>query len=344
MIGMDPRTHPRGAPPDFTLPKPNPNPSRMTDALWWLVCMRERLEPTNSDNGGTFANKAGYHNAGENLPDHGAGNAKTDHSIRRAPDRTGAWWKKFSSAHDWTFRDAQAGKYATIDKYTTRLVNAMRDPNDLRPDDVYAYTLGQMDGDTVVEGYNEYTDDDETSADKTHNWHRHDSFRRNIIGQFWAMWKALTIDMGWTYGEWLRSTQGGDDLVTTQAEFDKLMDNWVIMRTSGSTVAPIPTVYGRLKAFPWQYSGGGTPAAGMSVLNTLTGVYQMVEKIAKEVNIDESELAAIRDAAREGAVTSVEAIIAGVIAGLPDDIDDRTKDVVKASLREVMLEGVAPDA
>jgi hypothetical protein len=202
---MNPRTHPRGAPPDFTLPRPNPNPTRMTDALWWLVCMREALEPA-SQNGGTYADKPGYHNAGENLPDHGLGNAKTDHSIRRRPDREGPWWKRFTSAHDWTFPDAQRGDYRTIDKYTTRLVNAMRDPKDLRPDDVYAYTLGQMDGDTVVEGYNEYTNMPETSADKSHNWHRHDGFRRNIIGNLWAMWKALTIDMGWSYTEWLHST------------------------------------------------------------------------------------------------------------------------------------------
>jgi hypothetical protein len=204
---MNPRTHPRGAAPDFTLPWPNPNPGRMTDALWWLVCMREMLEPELSANGGTFANKPGYHNAGENLPDHGAGNPKTDHSIRRPPDREGPWWREMTSAHDWTFRDAQAGKYATITKYTKRLINSMRDPDDLRPDDVYAYTLGQIDNDRVVEGYNEYTNDDESSGDLSHNWHRHDSFRRRIIGNFWAMWKALTIDMGWTYDEWLRSTE-----------------------------------------------------------------------------------------------------------------------------------------
>jgi hypothetical protein len=64
---MNPRTHPRGARPDFTLPKPNPNPTRMTDALWWLVCMRELLEPA-SENGGTYADKPGYHNIGNNRP------------------------------------------------------------------------------------------------------------------------------------------------------------------------------------------------------------------------------------------------------------------------------------
>lgn len=172
--------------------------------------MREALEPALSENGGTFANKPGYHNKGNNLPDHGLGSASTDHSIRRAPDRNGSWWKTKASAHDWTFKDAQSGKYGTITKYTKRLINAMKDPNDPRPDDVYAYTLGQIDGDTVVEGYNEYKDDAETSADKTHLWHRHDSFRRNIIGDFYAMWKAFTIDMGWTVAEWRASVSGGN--------------------------------------------------------------------------------------------------------------------------------------
>lgn len=226
---MNPRTHPRGAAPDFALPKPNPNSSRMTDALWWLVCMRETLESSDTENGGTYANKPGYHNAGENLPDHGEGNISTDHSIRRAPDRRGPWWWTKSSAHDWTFRSAQSGDYSNITKYTKRLITAMRDLDDPRPDDVYAYTLGQIDTDSVVEGYNEYTDDSETSGDKSHNWHRHDSFRRNIIGDFWAMWKALTIDMGWTVAEWRKSigatTGGGTEpvkMVTIEGNLPEL--------------------------------------------------------------------------------------------------------------------------
>lgn len=202
---MNPRTHPRGKAPDFELPKPNPNPERMTDALWWLVCMREALEPA-SQNGGTLALKPGYHSYGSRLPDHGAGNSKTDHSIRRGPDREGPWWRSKTSAHDWTFPDAQRGDFTTIKKYSNRLRNAMRDPKDLRPDNVYAYFIGQIDNDRVVEGYNEYQDSEE-SGDTSHLWHRHDSFRRNVIGIYWAMWKALTIDMGWTYAEWLESTQ-----------------------------------------------------------------------------------------------------------------------------------------
>lgn len=204
---MNPRTHPRGAAPDFELPHPNPNSARMTDALWWFVCMCELLEPKLSENGGTYANKPGYHNIGNNLPDHGPGNAKTDHSIRRAPDRTGQWWRTKTGGRDWTFLDAQRGDYKTIIKYTKLIVNSMKSLTDLRPDEPLAYVLGQIDGDTVVEGWNEYTDEPETSADKTHLWHIHESWKRSHVGNFWSMWKILTIYMGWTYAEWLESTK-----------------------------------------------------------------------------------------------------------------------------------------
>lgn len=226
VAAMDPRIHPRGAPPNFSMVglPPNPNPQRITPALWWLVCMRLRLEPL-SANGGILAIKPGYHSYGSRLPDFGLGDARTDHSIRRAPDRAGPWWKDFASAHDWTFTRAHSGNYTEIAKYTNRLRDAMMSPTDLRPDDVYAYTIGQIDNDRVVEGWNEYTDDDE-SGDETHLWHRHDSFRRNIIGSFLHMWKALTIDMGWTYAEWQRSVAPEeDDLVTSQAEFNAFFLN-----------------------------------------------------------------------------------------------------------------------
>jgi hypothetical protein len=200
---MKPRTHPRGSPPDFELPKPNPRPKRLTDAMWWLVCMRLELEPE-SEHGGDYVNKAAYHNAGENLPDHGEGNSGTDSSIRRGPDREGPWWRTKTAALDWTFNGAHHGDYRTINLYMNRRLKAMKDPKDLRPDKVYAFTIGQADGDKVVEGYSEYTDK-AVSGDSSHLWHIHDAFRRNIVGDFWAMWKALTIDMGWTYDEWLRS-------------------------------------------------------------------------------------------------------------------------------------------
>lgn len=205
---MNPKTHPRGAPPDFQLPEPNPDPARMTDALWWLVCMRMRLS-SQSRNGGTYAYKAGSHNTGQNLLNHtdsrGVRIWEDDHSIRHEWNRTGPWWQTKCSAHDWTFADAQSGDYSTISLYTRRLINSMRDPDDLRPDQVVFYTLGQTDNDRVVEGYHELNNDELESNDLSHLWHRHDSFFRNVIGSFSAMWKVLTIDIGWTYDEWLRS-------------------------------------------------------------------------------------------------------------------------------------------
>jgi len=330
---MNPRTHPRGAPPDFTLPKPNPNPGRMTDALWWLVCMREALEPENSDNGGTYADKAGYHNAGENLPDHGQGNPKTDHSIRRAPDREGPWWKKYSSAHDWTFRDAQRGDYKTIDKYTTRLVNAMRDPNDLRPDDVYAYTLGQMDNDTVVEGYNEYTDDAETSADKTHNWHRHDSFRRNIIGSLWHMWKALTIDMGWTYAEWQRSVSEEEDVRPSEWTTE---DRNAVRQAVSWGVHDILHVAANAPAEPYNgiHYSGVRGSIGLPTKNNLQKLMlgPITEALSGLDNVDEEKLGA----------TIATALAPLLIANMPDGVS--TVEEIEAALRNVLLTGAQPNA
>jgi hypothetical protein len=206
-MAMDPRNYPRGAPPDFNMDglPPNPNPQRITNQLWWLRCMRLRLEPLSAD-GGILAIKPGYHSYGSRLPNHGLGDPDTDHSIRRAPDRSGKWWRDFAAAHDWTFTNAHHGDYTQIKKYCNRLRDAMRDPKDLRPDDVYAYFIGQIDDDPIVEGYNEYRDAPET-GNKSHLWHRHDSFRRNIVGSFPHMWQALTIDMGWTYAEWQRSVR-----------------------------------------------------------------------------------------------------------------------------------------
>ena len=95
------------------------------------------------------------------------------------------------------------------------------------PDDTYFYTLGQTDTDIVVEGYNERDNESESSDDLPHLWHRHDSFRRNIIGSFPHLWQALTIDMGWTVAEW---RQRLEDEVTAS-------ENWTdpVIEVTGST-------------------------------------------------------------------------------------------------------------
>jgi hypothetical protein len=210
---MNPRMHPRGAAPDFELPRPNPNPSVMTDALWWMVCMCLALEP-GSQNGGTYADKPGSHNIGNNLPDHGAGDPRTDHSIRHPWNRTGPWWRTKTAGRDWTFPSAQRGLYATINLYTRRIINAMRDPNDTRTDNALFYVLGNTDGDVRTEGYDEIDNSNEASGDDSHAWHIHESWQRRSVGDYGAMWAVLTVYMGWTFADWQRSVSGeGEDMV-----------------------------------------------------------------------------------------------------------------------------------
>lgn len=55
--------------------------------------------------------------------------------------------------------------------------------------------------------------------------------------------------------------------------------------------------------------------------------------IAAEVNIDPAELAAIKQAAQEGTANATQAIIDGVLAGLPDGVN-LTKEDVKDALKE----------
>lgn len=319
---MNPRTHPRGQRPDFALPKPNPNPARMTNALWWLVCMREALEPTVSENGGTYANKPGYHNAGENVEDHGLGNSQTDHSIRRAPDRQGPWWKEKSSAHDWTFLDAQSGNYGTISKYTSRLVNSMKSLTDTRPDDVYAYTIGQIDGDRTVEGWNEYKDEPET-GDESHLWHRHDSFKRNIIGDFWAMWKALTIDMGWTYDEWHRSTLS-EETVATQFNADDKAELVAAVDQACATSA-------------WPSGGGLQSKVGNGVLNAGFPLTPGANRTANWANLQaiygKANLANDNAAAAAASIANLASLLAFLGMDISDPSWDPDEDPIVARVR-----------
>lgn len=281
-MAMNPRTHPRGAPPNFSmvgLPA-NPSPRRITNALWWLVCMRLRLEPL-SENGGVVAVKPGHHSWGSRLPDYGAGDSRTDHSIRWPWDRTGPWWEDYASAHDWTFTRAHSGNYTDINRQMQRVIKAMKDPNDPRPDDVWDYVIGNADGDRQIEGYNERRDDDET-GDITHLFHEHDSFRRNIIGLYMKMWQALTIHMGWTVAEWRQSIR---------AEHGMTVSDFTDDAEAEIKSAAIQGVL--------NYTGGGLAAwAGMkenrNLLNQLTEQFKLDQQQTEDISEMETDLDAIQ--------------------------------------------------
>ena len=185
--------------PDFTLPTPN-TAAATTDQVWWLSRHMLAAEPT-TRNGGTYANKPGFHNKGSQVRDSGVGNRATDYSIRDAINRQGAVWRTHSSAWDWTFTTAQGGDYALIDRYTSRLVRSAQDDKDPRLDLVLFEFYGQADSDTHVEGYDEYHERD-VSSDSSHLWHIHMSFRRSAVNNWWGMWALYTVLTGQSVGAW----------------------------------------------------------------------------------------------------------------------------------------------
>lgn len=247
--------------PVFTLDKPNPNPTRITDAEWWIWLRCHELEPASLLGGlwGDFKN--GFHRDGGTNP-------RTNYSVVDEVNRTGPWWRQYGAALDWTFPDAQRGDYRTINKYTSRLMASARDPKDPRLDLILFEFYGQSDTDRVVEGYNEYREELATS-DASHLWHIHFSFLRSKCGDFWAMWALLTVLMGWSVAQWNAS------LTSTGGEAVKLFKwkgNYWISRNDGRDGRE--TVTGKLDAngnpddigalydlFVKSYPGAATPGS-----------------------------------------------------------------------------------
>ena len=190
--------------PDFRLDKPNPNPDLITDATWWLWLRLHELEPK-TKLGGIYADKPGFHAPGKSKRnvDHGVGPMSTNYSIRDAVNRKGAGMTK-ASAIDWTFPDAQAGNFGTIDKYTSRLLKSALDKADPRLDMILHEFYGQADSDRAVEGYNELHEH-HASADSSHLWHLHKSLLRSECDDFWGMWALLTVLLGWSVAQWRAS-------------------------------------------------------------------------------------------------------------------------------------------
>lgn len=184
--------------PDFHLSSPN-TLANVTDMEWWFWLRLHELEPK-TQLGGIYANKSGFHNRGDKNVDHGLNNAKTNYSIRYAPDRFGPGMTH-ASGLDWTFPDAQSGHYGTIDKYSSRLMKSALDQNDPRLDLILFEFYGQTDSDAHVEGYDEYREEQVTS-DSSHLWHIHFSFHRSKCNDGWAFWALLTVVMGWTVAQW----------------------------------------------------------------------------------------------------------------------------------------------
>lgn len=160
--------------------------SAMTDFVSALLS----LSP-GSQNGGTYANKPGYHNTR-------AGNLPTNYSVVDAVDKLGP--SDMCAAVDWTFPDAQSGRYATIIKYTNLLLASAKDQQDPRLNYMREF-YGQADQDTQVEGWDTRYGRAATS-DPSHLWHIHFSFSRATVTDPKAFAAVLSVLRGETTAQW----------------------------------------------------------------------------------------------------------------------------------------------
>lgn len=182
----------------------NPNPARIADLTWkfWLdfkaLCPSAQLS-------GIYANKPGYHNQRNALP---AG----DYSRVLSLDLQGPGDK--ASAIDLTL------PLADMKKYSARLLNSGKDPNDPRGNYLREF-YGNVDGNSYVDGW-DFQRVGPASSDSSHLWHIHISFIRKYLNDP-AMYRALmSILRGesvlvWKTKEWalsVRSQWAGTPPVT----------------------------------------------------------------------------------------------------------------------------------
>lgn len=172
----------------------NPNPSRITDASWWFMEQMVALHAGTRD-GGIFAVKPGYHNTRK-------GNKPSNYSVAEfVADRRGPADK--AAGYDWTFTDAQAGRYININIYSQRLMRSGQDRNDPRLNGWREF-YGQTDADNQVEGW-DFQKYSPTSSDPSHLWHLHLSEMREYVGDYDNKKKMLSVLKGETYAQYLAS-------------------------------------------------------------------------------------------------------------------------------------------
>ena len=244
-----PRAAPTGA---------NPNPSRITDAMWWLWQQLQLLEPS-SQLGGIYANKPGYHNARSNLP-------AWDYSVCDNPPDWGGPGDK-AAAIDWTFPNAQGGDYSTIAKYTKRLFASAQDPGDDRLDGWREF-YGQADDDSYVEGWDIRWGEAATS-DSSHLWHIHLSENRDQTESYDNKKKLLSVLRGEL---WPLSPSMGDGAVILNCPTDPARLDLFYVGPNGQVWHRWYST-GGMNAM-WSGGGAAENLGGRIVVGTLTAAWK----------------------------------------------------------------------
>lgn len=152
-----------------------------------------RMEP-GTQSGGILPgnpNQGGYHNSRRKLIELGR---SKDYSLRHPWDKRGNDTR--ARGFDWTFPDAQSGRYGTIRKYGNRVRAAYerRDPLLTGWREVLIRTDRGIEGFDFV-GWFVRTPDD------THGWHGHFSIMNEFVDEAWPYNNMLSVLSGQTEGE-----------------------------------------------------------------------------------------------------------------------------------------------
>ncbi len=241
----------------------NPNPSHVTNELWWFIEEWERMEPATVFAGAWGDFKPGYHCDYYTL-EHTSG-WTNDYSTQLADDQVGNGHpnEHMGAGVDITFPSAQNGDYTSIRRYCDRVRAAWkaRDPR-LKG---WREVLGNSsDGDSGADGY-DFTSWTERTPDSSHKWHIHFSVLRRYVNVLEIFQAMMSILRGETLAHWQGAE--GDDMPkaiwTTQGYWlcqggrrEVIMDADDMAKATG--------VYGKGILYPHD-DGGGFPAPQLDV-------------------------------------------------------------------------------
>ncbi|HEY1175018.1 MAG TPA: hypothetical protein VGF17_02585 [Phytomonospora sp.] len=168
--------------------KPNPDPGRITAAMWRLWTEFDAHRPK-TQLGGIFAPKTGYHDTRTHNP---AG----DYSRQYAADLKGPADK--AAAVDLTFGEAQGGNFTDIITYTKRLDAAAkaRDPRlYVGKTPVLREFIGTLNG-QVPYAYDLQRRRGDHFRDDSHLWHIHLSVTRQFVTDWDILAGVLSVLIG----------------------------------------------------------------------------------------------------------------------------------------------------